>query len=177
MRDGRYSSSQIEVQVAPMPRVVEEGAQRRRHKFRLLGMEAGRLALHKPDDVCCTECREAHGSIRKTVVENTADKRPIVGHRGRGKGAFVSQGQTKLVGALWRGCLRERHRVLCYGARVAQEGQEPRQRRRIAAPGALPVGSVSQGVLGVLWGGLVCGEALVLKPAAEVSHSSELQAS
>jgi hypothetical protein len=60
---------------------------------------------------------------------------------------------------------------------MAQEVQEPRQRRRIVAPGALPLRSVSQGVVDVLWGGLVDGEALLREPSAEVSRQSELQAS
>jgi hypothetical protein len=60
---------------------------------------------------------------------------------------------------------------------MAQEVQEPRQRRRIVAPGALPLRSVSRVVRGVLWCGLVSGEAWVREPSAEVSRQSELQAS
>ena len=60
---------------------------------------------------------------------------------------------------------------------MAQEVQEPLESCSIAASGALPLCSVSQGVCGVLWGGLVYGETLRHEPSAEVSHEAELQAS
>ena len=91
--------------------------------------------------------------------------------------AFLSHVQAERVCALVCGCLCERHRVLCHGASVAQEGQEPLQSRSIVAPGALLLRAVSQGVRGVLWDGLVYGEALWREPSAEVSRQAELQAS
>jgi len=60
---------------------------------------------------------------------------------------------------------------------MAQEVQAPLQRRSLVAPGALPLRSVSQGVRGVRWCGLVYGEAFLREPSAEVSRQSELQAS
>jgi hypothetical protein len=157
--------------------IREEGAQRSRHEFRPLGMETGRLALHKPDDVRGIERRECHMPTSETVVQKTADKREIVGHCGGGECAFLSQVQAELVCALLCRGLCERHRVLCRGASVAQEVQEPLQSRSIVAPGTLPLRSVSQVVLGELWCGLVYGEALLREPSAEVSRQSELQAS
>jgi len=117
-RDGRHSGSQIKDQVAPIARVWEEGAQRRRHEFRPLGMEAGRLALPKPDHVRRPERSKCHGSTSATVAEKTAHKLQRGGHRGRGARAFLSPVQAELVGELLRGCLRDRHRC-CSGSSVA----------------------------------------------------------
>src|SRR5712692_7193523 len=118
MPEGRHSGSQIKDQLAPIARVLEEGAPRSRHEFRPLGMEAGRLALHKPENVRRTERSKCHGSTSETVAEKTADKLQRVGHRGRGARAFLSPVQAELVGELLRGCLRDRHRF-CSGSSVA----------------------------------------------------------
>jgi len=177
VRNGRHSGSEIKEHIAPIVRVVEEGAPRRRHAFRPLGREASRLALHKPDDVRRTERSECHRSISKPVAQKTADKLQIVGHCRGGERTFLSQVQAELIGVLLRWGLRERHRGLCDGSSTAQEVQEPLESRSIAASGALLLRSVSQGVCGVLWDELVYGETLLREPSAEVSHEAELQAS
>ena len=174
--NGRHSGSEIKEHSAPIVRVVEDGAPRRRQALRPLGREASRLALHQPDDVRRTERSEGHRSIRTPVAQQTADKRQRVGHCRGGERTCLSHGQAERGGVLWRWGLRERHRGRCDGSSTAQEVQEPLESRSIAASGALLVRSVSQVVCGVLWEELVYGATLLREPSAAVSHAAELPA-
>jgi hypothetical protein len=173
VRHRRDGGGQVHRDLPALCGEPEECAERRRQELGSVAMEPGGLALHKGRHVGRTQLAQL--DVRGTTLgQKLTDEPSVVDACRRCQRPFLLQVPIELgdhVGR-WRQDLSRRGGN---NRELAQQIQEPRERRGLVAPGSMfMVGTPSQIRLGVPPSDPTRGDMAPIEPSTEIRHHADV---